>query len=269
MFWLKKAKKALKTLKFIKELPKRTAAMKAQLPASVANGVLDELRARIPSTSDWDEYRSGLEVVAVGSKKSGLAAIRLPNNPSSSATKKIDPPRTLIYIRAHRRLTRIPPTIQILAKYSPWTADTLPFSPPKKDAIMVSRKTSKQVAMRVAAKRRQDRPFWSRELQKAGRREIKKNDRMKPSSTATPLPDYAYQAIRLEFGLGIRSTPHWRPAITSIRRSPSQIWKKDPVLLEYLDPKFRGWRGHRTKVQGTISKAEAKKFAPFQRRLGL
>lgn len=268
MFSMKLSKKARKTFKFIRELPKRLGAFRSRVPYVFASRVLSDLKESIPQGSEWNSYREGLEIVGVSSRKSGWVALRLPDRPTSTAATKVDPPRTLLYVHAHRRLTKVPPLISVLAKYSPWTADTLPFMPSKKDAVIVSRKSTKQVAMRVANQRKKDRPFWSRELQKAGRRDTRKSDRLK-TDKASPMPDYAYQALRLEFGLGIRAAPHWRPALSAIRRSPIALLQQDTVLMDYLDPKSRGWRSRSSPVKSRISKAAAKKFVPFQRRLGL
>ncbi len=268
MFTLKKSKGAKKTLKFVSEMEKRYKALRHRVVYTAASGILDLLRTKIPQAEEWNTYRDGLELAHISSKRSGLYTIHLPNNPSASGTKKIDPPRTLIYFRAHRRLSRIPPAVQVLVKYSPWTAATLPFTPSKRDAIMISRNSTKQVTSRVTSERRKDRPFWSRELQKAGRRETKKSNRPK-TDTAKPMPDYAHKAIRLEFGLGIRAVPHWRPSVGFFKNAPSEILRLDPSLNDYLDPKFRGWKNRPTRIKNTISRAEAKNFIPFQRKLGL
>jgi hypothetical protein len=269
MFRLRLSKRTKDAFKFIKELPKRYKALQARIPFVVAQGVHAGLLERIPEKDEWSSYRNGLEVVGVASKNKGFYAIRLQAN-GRGGSAQVDPPRTLIYIRPHRRLSKVPPMIQILSQYSPWTADTLPFMPSKRDAIVVSRRSTKQVTARVASQRKRDRPFWSKEMVKAGRKETKKSNRVKPSIAAKPATDYAYQALRLEFGLGIRAVPHWRPSIRPFIRNPLRaIMARDPQLAEYLSPKFRGWKSWRSKVKNTISKAEAAKFVPFQQRLGL
>lgn len=272
IFTLKTPRKTAATWKMLKQLPKRVDVLRRVVPQIVAEAVQRDVVENIPTGREWKTYRQGLETVRIsGNRKAPAFAVVLSARAATSTrTRKVDSTSTLIYIRSRRRLAKLSDVVRILERYNPWTPETLPFTPAAREARMISKKVTRQTASRVTRDRKRDRTFWSVELQRAGHKEVKKDKRLRTSAVAKPQPDAAYPALRLEFGLGQKAHPHWRPAIRPFTRQPGHaILREAPNLVDLFDPAFRGWKTWGGKVQRTISRAEAKRFTPFQNKLGL
>lgn len=269
MFGFKPHKLTAKTFKGIGQLAKRFKVLRDLAPWYAAEIVREAVAAKVPVTPEWRPYREGFETVRIGGPRKPTFAVVVSGN-KSSQIKKIDAPVTLIHVRALRRMVRPAPSIQILERYSPWTMDTLPFMPTKREATVTSKRTTKQVALRVSKQRKQDRIFWAKDLEKAGRKETHKKDRPKTTPrTAKPVSDLQGHALRLEFGLGIKAVPHWRPALLPFIRDRNEIFRRRPELLDIFNLKFRHWKSMKSHPRKRISRADAKRFSPFAAKLGL
>jgi hypothetical protein len=182
--------------------------------------------------------------------------------------RKVDSASTTLYVRARSRMARTPDSVQVLIKYGPWTAETIPFFPPARDARVIAKRVTRLVASRVSRDRRKDRPFWSSEMEHAGKKEVRKDPKSRTARRAKARPDVTHPAVGLEFGIGRRAQPHWRPALLPFTRSPGRaILRAAPTLSDLLDPKFRRWKTWGTKVRSTISLSETQKLQPFQTKI--
>lgn len=271
-FTFKMNRKTKRAFKMIEQLPKRMAVLFRVVPLIVARQVRADVVAAIPPDKEWKGYREGLETARIsGTKKEPAYAVQLSSKRAGTQrVRKVDAAKTVIYVRAKRRLAPASEAVRVLERNNPWTLETLPFSPSGKEARLISKKVSRQVATRVTRRLKRDKPFWSAELQRAGKKAVRKDRRVSSSSVAKPRPEAAFPAIGLEFGIGRVARPHWRPAILPFTRDPARaILKAAPNLTDLLDPSYRAWKRWGPRVRVTISKADAKKFVPFQTKLGL
>ncbi len=242
------------------------------MPYLAAKYVHQKILEIIPNTEDWDSYRSSLEVVKVTGLGEGLTAHALRSAPRSRKVKTSDVNRTLLYIQPKRRLRRVKPEIKILEKYSPWTIPTIPFLPSHSQAVIVSRKVSKFQIGKVSKARKKDQTEWKKELVKVGRAGLGGASKVDLSSRVTAVPDVSYDGVRLEFGYrGSHAIPHWRPSIRSLISSGIRtLFRTDRRIVQALtDLKFKTWKRWPPSVSQTIGPAEAKKYVPFQKKLGI
>ena len=269
--FFKLPRKTRQTLRMLPQMAKRFAKLRKVVPQVAAETALESLRTAIPVDREWKTYREGLEVARVTGlgRNEAAFAIRLsPRAAASQRVRKVDAGATVLYVRPRTRLARTSDAVRVLTRYNPWTQETLPFYPPAKQARVIAKRVTRQAAARVTRNRKRDRPFWSVELDRAGKREVRKDRKVK-AARAKPVADVAHPALGLEFGIGRRARPHWRPAIRPFTRGAGRaILRAAPDLMSLLDPSFRGWKTWGSKVKQTISKAEAKKFIPFQSKLG-
>jgi len=243
---------------FVKQLESRFKEVGKQLAYQSALFVLEEVQRRLPR----GPYRDSLQLVDVGD---GTYAIQ-----AKSTTQKVsdvDAESTVLYVRAKsRRVLRLHPEIGVLAKHSPWTMGTLPFFPSRRYAKVISRKVRRSELENVVEDRKKDRPVWKAELENLG---VRPDVKLVIPPKAQVVPDVAFEALRIEFGLGgKRSRAHWRPALQALARKgiPSMLSSRSPIL--YPVTSFRYPMGM-FPVDGTISVSDAEKFAEFQKRLNV
>jgi hypothetical protein len=258
--------------KLLREWPKRLEHVKAQLTYLATEYVHEEIQSRIPNDQEYGSYRRGLTFSRVmGTGKDVVYAVHI--NPKSTKVRKIEAKNTLLYVKAKRRSRRTPPEIAVLERYNPWTVRTLPFAPNKRWAIVVSQKANPTTVAKVEAKRQHQRPEWRRALTEVGVRTIKKDQGIKLSKKLEALPDVALDGIRLEFGLGNRAEPHWRPAILGLRktffRRLLRTRRGKELIAALTNSRFKKWTKWPKRMRGKLRAGEAKKFVGFQKRLGI
>jgi hypothetical protein len=263
--------KGKKTLRLLKQWPKRTERIRRLIPYLASKYVHQKILEKIPNEADWTAYRSSLETVKVSGVGKGISAHALRAAPRSRRVRDSDIKLTVLYVQPTKRPSRVKPEIEILKKYSPWTAETLPFLPKKSEALVVSRKVSKRVRSNVAKAREKDRPEWRKELTRVGRPEDKKTKLDLPPRISA-VPDVALDALRLEFGYrGAKSVPHWKPAIRELMANGVRsLFRTDRRIIQtFQDLRFKAWKRWPPSVSQTIGLPEARKYVPFQNKLGI
>jgi hypothetical protein len=272
-FFAKQTSKKIPDLKkFMSELPERTEALRGYLPMLSAKYVLKEILERIPKRDEWKTYRQALmvsEVLGAGSK---VFAVHV--DQKHRKVKKVDPPKTILYVKAKRGAMRRPkPEIALLEQYNPWTYDTIPFVPDKREATVIIKKADlRQVQKVEQTKKRKHLKRVRVELARMGRREVKKKDKLKVPKNMTKVPTVIFEALKLEFGLGPgKSRPHWAPSIRLLLRSGLRQFRRSIPQLTWALTRadFRGWRKWPPKTRRQVRMGDAKRYLGFQKRLGI
>ena len=208
-----------RVLKLSKQWPKRVPDLMRVVSYRAAQRALRTMLRRIPRGRAWRAYRESLElreVSGMGRKGSGFA-IHLSSNPRD--VDKNDQGQVVVYVTPKKQFGRVSEVTKILQRFSPWTLDTLPTSPDKSEAKVISRKVRPDEVLKIREARTRDKASWESELKTAGIRiGIQAGPRGESSRTATSTtPDSLFEATRLEFGIGMPSAkPHWRPAIREL-----------------------------------------------------
>lgn len=252
------------------ELDERFEALQRIIPYLTAKHGLKKLLSGIPGGSDYKDLRKSLRISEIPmGKKGGAYSIHVPVK--GRRIRKVDVAKTVIYVRAKKKLTRPDPAIKILEDRGPWTADTLPFWPNKKEALVVQRKVTKKEADRVAKEQKNKLPRILTELKEAGRtiKKPKAGESGHVKRKGKAVPDVAMQALGLEFGgTGKKSRPVFRRMIRFILLLMRRLAKKEPVIKQVLtDANSKKYNQYPPRV-GRVSMGEAKKFIGFQKRLG-
>lgn len=267
MFRIRPDKKNQQTLKFLSELRARFDAMERYLLYNVADHVKDQIQSRLPAGSEYRTLRDSFEVVR-GNSAEAVYAVRAV--PPDEAAKDLDAKKTAVYVRAKRGPLTPPKDIRVLEQFSPWTLDTLPYAPDARFATLVHRKVSDREIVRLQKLREKDRPLWTRKLAEAGATGVRDARQLDLTNTRS-VSDAAFLSLNLEFGLGTKSSPHWRPALATVRRGSAV--KKIVGRTEFQNalsrPAFQGWRNWKRLGKTKISLSEMAKYQAFQDKLGL
>lgn len=247
--------KALKEFEtFFNEHSKRTEAIRIYATRKITERVYEEIVARLAQEKD---LAKGFEVVS-GPK--GVHAIRI----VSRAKKMREREAVVLYVKARRRMQKTDPEIQVLEKYSPWTRTTLPFVPDPKKATVFKRVATRKEMKKVRLAREKDAGKWTMELRRLGI--VAKKLQAKEVKAVA---DLAARSVQLEFGLGRKSIPHWRPAIAWVTRGGAeQVFGSELVQRAMFDPKYTGWKNWKP-VSKKVSTRALREMSQFQQKLGI
>lgn len=260
--------KSVRSWNLFGQTNKRAERLRQMVPYIAAQETYRGLMMRIPADRRWNSYRGVLRVVRVGPKgwKSGVFAVY--GKPKVSGDRVIDSPRTALYVHIKRnRLTPPSAETRVLATFSPWTMETLPFAPKRSEAVVVTRRVSKREVQRITEQRKEDEHEWREQLRKIGVNQ-QKSDLGSSDLKAKQVQDVAFEALRLEFGYGgLKAVPHWRPAIREAVQVVRHLWTRRSRLTSAMfSYKNREWKKWPPKI-GSVRIAALKHMAKFQKRL--
>lgn len=248
----------------------RVRAVERRFLKRAVNQVYDDLLGYLPT--DRDALRDSLQVSRIRGLPDDTAGYAIRSVPKMVRAARESQEDMVIYVAAKPNLMQaLPESVKILADYSPWTLETLPYPPDPKTADIISRRVSRREVIKVTKARRRDLPSVRRMLSLAGIRVADMRTSMRGRGIAA-LPDIAFESLRLEFGLGgAPSKPHWRRAILklALRGGVGRIAKKKELFRALSDLSFRRWRQWLVEKGRGISPVQARKYVPFEKRLGL
>lgn len=259
-------------LRLAKEWPQRMEHVAPMITYLSADYTRRYVQDRLGQDPSLRAYRDALEVAQVKGLKRGESAYSLHLNTGAPTARKVAPKRTLLEVRVVKRRTTAPdPASAILEKYSPWTLDTLPFKPDRKDAVVIMRKASAVAVMKVASDRKKQQNLWARELRRAG---VRAGDRQNSLNfpTDAPISNMTTDALTAEFGLGKkRPLPAWRLAVQRLQREALPAFLKDQkhFVFPLTRPSDKVWKTWPPPTKRHISAAQAGRYTGFQQRLGI
>lgn len=257
-----------------REIDQRISWMQRYLAYNQAKYLAEQVKAEIPKSPKYDTYRN---------------SIRMVNQPDAygisiadmSKERAIEPKADAIYVLPKKsRLVPVKKELLVLYRYSPWTADTLPFTPNPKDASLVLRPSNPNSIREIRKEKIATQRKWRAELLAAGakvgdmkyQQENQNKDTgdnlLRGSDMISPL---LAEAVKLEFGTpGQKATPHWKPALedtntNNFRRVAKQLMTFQVVM----DYGWRGWTKPFKRVKYSISDRDFKQGAAFRRALGV
>ena len=268
IFFVKGDKAFYNTVAVSASWVRRTRALRKRLSYEAAMKTKAGLLERLPTGKAYNPYRDSLVVVEVAVGGNDYAyAVR--SNPEAKKVDKVDVSNTLLYVRSRSRLTKPDPAVQVLEKYGPWTMDTLPFTPMSTKATIVSKRVAEATVLKIRKARRKDEYKWRPELLSVGKAVAPaRSARIKLPSA---VPDVGYAAFRMEFGIGEKPIPHWRPTLQELKTTGIKKMARNPkIKMLFTNPSFTGWkRWEKIHTASKIRPGEARKFVPFQRKLGI
>lgn len=257
---VKVSKGTASTLRMLKDWKKRARSYMDYNLYNLVDHVQEDVVSRLPGEAA--ELGKSMQMVRVtGATPSYLLRFQ----PVAQAVEKDEQNSVILEVVSKRPLIEAPRREQILVDYSPWTLDTLPYTPSLRFATVVKRKVSEGAVRRVRKERKRDKS-WRQEMYRAGIRV----PRVKKAGSVKAVSDLRLQSVTLEFGLGGAYKPHWRPAISKNMRRFSRSVKKDRTARKILnDPNFKGWTKWPLPLAHKVSPAGLTPYQGFQKTLGI
>lgn len=257
-------------LRLISEWPERVRAMAAMITYQAAHKQYKMLEAKIPRKQEYKAYRLGLTISRVsgfrGDSYGHVVYLDLKNR----LVRKVHVFNTLVYVKPRRALARVAPEVAVLAKYNPWTYETLPFKPSRQDAVIISRKATRPVVAKTTQEKLRQRKKWQGDLDKIGRRDINKTRRLVFRKEAAVLPDTAFDALALEFGQqGKKARPIWRVSTHRLVRSGIRELFRNKHLVVYPLTRlsYRAWMKWPPRTRKLYKAQQLKKLVGFEKRI--
>ena len=267
MFGLRFTSRSVKNVKAALEMKARANAVQRMALYILADQTYFGVTARIPAGPKYSAYRKSIQLARFGPQKAPKAYAVFAE--PKATNRAFDTAKTVMYVRPKKNFQgKIRKEVLVLAKYSPWTAETLPFSPLKNEAVIVTRKVTKHEMQAVSKQREGDRPEWRRALTEAGMHHINQTKKLPELKTAI-VQDLAFDALRLEFGYGgAKAVPHWRPAAHEAFGYIKRLLKGRSIFSKALtDPNYRAWRKWPPRVESSIKIGTLKGLRKFSKRL--
>lgn len=204
-------------LRLMKTWDQRIAAVMMAMTQNVATRTLIEIKSGAPG--DIEGYPDMLEVKTVqGEMGWEITGIIPPGWAFSQRLRSADVQRTVLYVRP--RVTGgdvVSEAAVVLSRYNPWTMDTLPYEPTRREAAVTSRRVTDREVRPIEADRRRDvERKVERELRDLG---VQLRPKGKVLLSRRVSRDLAFEVLCREFGVPpVRGQAHWRPAIHRIPR---------------------------------------------------
>ena len=228
--------------KVMEEWDGRIDGLVDKLPAQLA----EELLAMVQSKAPKDRikgYPDYLAVRRLAGQIDGFTVFGVlpPGWAFSQRLRSVDVQRTVLYVRPKVIRGESEPAAVVLARRNPWTMDTLPYEPNRREASLLARQVSEREVRKIEQQRTRERNEVVAELKDLG-----KPIRPKAQVTLTRrvTRDLFFEICRAEFGVETTPSPHWRPATQALTRVVLQKKLKE-LLGELFDPDstLKGYRG--------------------------
>lgn len=156
------------------------------------------------------------------------------------------------------------PITEILADYGPWTIDTIPFIPSIRQAAVVITAAEEAEVAKTANTNLTNAENVSGIMKKHG---VTYEPRFVVWKKLRVVPDWAVEAIKIEYGLVPNSKAHWRPTIRWMQTQGIRKLATDKQLRRvWFDPTFAGYK-NRKKVQEHFTERELKDIQDFQNKV--
>jgi len=247
-----------RTLKLVNELPERVVAIIKTFPQEVAKETLERVKEGAPKGIEG--YPDGLRVMSLPKENDWeIAGIFAPQK-MLHKLRASDVKRTVLYVIPKiRGGEAVEPATVVLERENPWTMDTIPYEPKRREAEVVSRFVSEREAKAIERDRRKNLESVETELRALG---VTVRTKQKVSISRKVSRDVAFEVLRYEFGIPPNpGRAHWRPALRMVIGTD----------LKHIFKRFEGWvavpsdRGYKTANDLPFEKASsAKRVRRFQ-----
>jgi len=241
--------------RLMSEMPKRLEAFQKALPQRVARRLMNEIEGKAPS--DIEGYPDCLKLCTV--QVSGgwdVCGILASGRAGSQKLRSVDAQRTVLYVRPKARGDKaVSEAAVVLSRYNPWTMDTLPHEPSKREAEMISRRVTEREGRRVESARRRDLPGVLQQLRPMGV-QLRPKGQVVLSGRVTR--DLAFEVLRREFGWPpVPGHAHWRPALGGIMNIiRKEIAALFPMISDPSDRSFEEVRDLQVEKASTAKKVQ-------------
>lgn len=156
------------------------------------------------------------------------------------------------------------PIRDILQVYGPWTANTIPFVPSVRHAVVVAKKVSKEAVFLTKKKNEEVLPEIKRLMSEAGISFDLKDDVYKGLQVVEDLEKIVWD---MEFGHGMKRSPHWSKAVRKFKTSLIRyMLNQRDLIASMTNPSFEKYRV-KFHLKKKITSKEVRDMEKFKQRL--
>jgi len=224
MFTITAFPKNKEVLRLMDEWEERIAAIVQVMPQLVARRFLDQLSSKAPSSIKG--YPDMLEVKTVpGIKGWDVTGVIPPGWVFSQRLRSVDVSRTVLYVRPRTTGKEVvSEAAVVLSRHNPWTMDTLPYEPSRREASILSRTVTELEAQPIESARRRELDAVRAEIRDLG---VQMRPKGKVLLSRRASRDLAFEILRTEFGYPpVTGVAHWRPAIHALPKTSEHVFKQ-------------------------------------------
>jgi len=241
-FYVKAKRENRQVKKFTDEWRERLAAFITALPQEISEKILEDVVALAPT--DIPKYPDMLKVVQIPRQGEWeVAGVIPPGWNYSQRLKASDVQRTIIDIFPKMRGGEVvSEAAVVLSRNNPWTMQTLPYEPERKEASIRARRVDEKIVKEIERQREAKRREVNNELRSLGV-PLREAGRVLLSRRVSR--DIVFEVLRREKGIGMPGKAHWRPAIRAVYTQHFNDIMKE--LGKWMsDPENEDWRRSRT-----------------------
>ena len=251
--------------KLAREWPQRIRAYKRLAMLKIVREVLESLQDDAPVLEGEDKpYTNHLDIYRV--RGSDTYAILHDGRVPTKHLSDLDGETTALYVKPPGRpIGKQGAIAQLLAPFSPFTLRSWPAVLNRSPAVVVYRSVRRDEVRRIYNRNLKDQHSMKQALARVGVR-FKVDEYAAEDVEA--VSDIVFQVLRLEFGLGTRKQPHWRPGIRKGQSSAVLRWvAEQPQIVRTLsDPRYPGWRSLGM-IRKVIEARDLEELREFQERI--
>lgn len=224
MFTIEAMPKNKDVLRLMEQWDDRIAAVVQAMPQMVAQRFLTLLSSKAPT--DIKGYPDMLSVKSIaGVKDWEIAGVIPPGWAFSQRLRSVDVARTVLYVRPRTAGGEVvSEAAVVLSRHNPWTMDTIPYEPNRREASILSRRITEREVQPIESARRRELDGVKAELRDLG---VQMRPKGKVLLSRRVSRDIAFEILRREFGYPpMTGVAHWRPAIHMLPRISEKVFRE-------------------------------------------
>ncbi len=259
-------------LHYLETMDRRALAFMRAYNWALTNDLYEMVKDGIPQGQKYGSLIKSLKLGELTGPKGSTFAVFIDSQ--SKHLKQMDAQRTVIYVRKRQVPTRVKPEIQILIDKGPWTMETIPFWPSKKDALIIQRKTDTRTADKITRLQKGQKDVIRRDLAKLNIKSVDQatKQKMMGGRKVKAVTDVANEMTTLEFGGGKKTfLANWTgqeykdfrkahldgkiPDIETLKKRVEELGRIHNEHLSGLQVQVREAEQHACSLQGDIQRA--------------
>jgi len=224
MFTVEAFPKNKEVIRLMEQWEERIKAIVKAMPQMVAADFLQMVSRKAPT--DIKGYPDMLERKSIaGFKDWEIVGVIPPGWAFSQRLQSIDVSRTVLYVRPRMVGGEVvSEAAVVLARANPWTMDTMPYEPDRREASILSRRVTEREVQPIESARRRELPKITDELRNLG---VQMRPKGKVLLSRRVSRDIAFEIVRREFGYPpMAGVAHWRPSIHMLPKMSEKVFKE-------------------------------------------
>lgn len=245
---------------------RRIEVVRHKILRDFAQNFRDAVVSKIPESKETDAYKKSIQLKELSGSFSveelGYAMIA---EPEKMALYDLNQRSTVVYVALID--DQVDDLGALLVENSPWVIPRLPRNVGNvKGVKLVHRNVTEKEADKVQVENDKLLKTMKRDFEKAGAKYVLADD--DKIEQPTSMPDLAFMALRMEFGLFAKQVPHWRHAIKQSKDILKEMFADKKEYARYLNnADFTDWVTPLKKIKKLPMKEFDKNFGEFQKKI--